>query len=221
MPVPPPLDSPDPLDPFSAVPMSNSLRALAHRGVLKRFRKNTLIITEGELGDSLYIVLSGHLRAFSVGDDDTEITYGEYGPGEYVGEMGLDGGLRSANVETTEASVCVLVTRATLERHLSDDPAFAFELLSRVIRSARTATMGLRRMALNTVYSRLKQLLEEESRGELPFVWLPAPSHKELSQKLGCTSAMVTIVLGDMRRGGYVDVGRRRLELLRRLPLKW
>jgi hypothetical protein len=32
---------------------------------------------------------------------------------------------------------------------------------------------------------------------------------------------MVTIVLGDMRRGGYVEVGRRRLVLLRPLPLKW
>ena len=201
--------------------MSNSLRALAHRGVLKRLRKNMLVITEGELGDSLYIVLSGRLRAYSVGDDGAEITYGLYGPGEYVGEMGLDGGLRSANVETTEASVCVLITRPTLERHLSEDPVFAFELLSRVIRSARLATRGMRRMALNDVYGRLKQLLEEQSQGELPFVWLPAPSHKELSQMLGCTSAMVTVVLGDMRRGGYVDVGRRRLELLRRLPLKW
>ena len=201
--------------------MSNSLRALAHRGVLKRLRKHTPVITEGELGDSLYIVLSGRLRAFSVGEDGREITYGLYGPGEYVGEMGLDGGQRSANVETIEASVCVMITRATLERHLAEDPGFAFELLSRVIRSARMATRGMRRMALNNVYEKLKHLLEEQSQGELPYVWQPAPSHKELSYLLGCTSAMVTVVLGDMRRGAYVDVGRRRIELLRRLPLKW
>ena len=210
-----------PPDPLSRAPMSPSLRALAHRGVLKRWRKNTPIITEGELGDSLYIVLSGRLRAFSVGDDGREITYGHYGPGEYVGEMGLDGGLRSANVETTEASVCVVITRTTLERHLAEDPAFAFELLARVIRSARLATRGMRRMALNNVYGRLKQLLDDQSQGELPFVWLNAPSHKELGQMLGCTSAMVTVVLGDVRRGGYVEVGRRRIELLRPLPLKW
>lgn len=216
-----PMPASPPPDPFAQVPMSNSLRALAHRGVLKRLRKGTLIITEGEVGDSLYIVLSGRLRAFSVGEEGREITYGIYGPGEYVGEMGLDGGLRSAHVEAIEASVCVLITRATLERHLADDPGFAFELLSRVIRRARMATRGLRGMALNDVYGRLRQLLEEKSQGELPFVWQPAPSHKELSHELGCTSAMVTTVLGDLRRGAYVDVGRRRIELLRRLPLKW
>ncbi len=201
--------------------MSDSLRALARRGVPSRLRKGTQIITEGDRGDSLYIVLSGRLRAFSVGDDGNEITYATYGPGEYVGEMGLDGGLRSANVETLQPSLCVLVTRATLQQHLADDPAFAFELLARVIRSARAATRGMRHIALDDVYGRLKLWLESQVDGPLPFVLEPAPSHKEIGQLLGCTSAMVTIVLGDMRRGGYVEVGRRRLVVLRPLPLKW
>jgi CRP/FNR family cyclic AMP-dependent transcriptional regulator len=201
--------------------MSDSLRALARRGVVSRLRKGTQIITEGDRGDSLFIVLSGRLRAFSVGDDGTEITYAHYGPGEYVGELGLDGRLRSANVETEEPTLCVLITRATLQQHLADDPAFAFELLSRVIRSARTATRGMRQIALNNVYERLRLWLESEVKGPLPWVLESAPSHKELGQELACTSAMVTTVLGDMRRGGYVEVGRRRLVLLRPLPLKW
>ena len=201
--------------------MSDSLRALARRGVPSRLRKGTQIITEGDRGDTLYIVLSGRLRAFSVGDDGNEITYAVYGPGEYVGEMGLDGGLRSANVETLEPALCVLITRATLERHLAEDPAFAIELLARVIRGARTATRGMRQIALNGVYSNLKLWLESQARRPLPFVLEPAPSHKEIGYMLGCTSAMVTIVLGDMRRGGYVEVGRRRIVLLRPLPLKW
>lgn len=210
-----------PPDPFDAAPMSDSLRALARRGVPSRLRKGTQIITEGDRGDSLFIVLSGRLRAFSVGDNGNEITYAHYGPGEYVGELGLDGGLRSANVETVEPTLCVLITRATLQQHLADDPAFAFELLSRVIRSARTATRGMRQIALNDVYERLREWLELQVDGPLPCVLEPAPSHKELGQLLACTSAMVTTVLGDMRRGAYVEVGRRRIVVLRPLPLKW
>ena len=220
-PPPEPMPKAPPPDPFYPAPMSDSLRALARRGVPTRLRKGTVIITEGDRGDTLFIVLSGRLRAFSVGDDDNEITYATYGPGEYVGEMGLDGGLRSANVETLAPSLCVLVTRATLEQHLAADPAFAFELLSRVIRGARAATRGMRQIALDNVYDRVKSWLEGQAGARLPFVLEPAPSHKEIGQMLGCTSAMVTIVLGDMRRGGYVEVGRRRLALLRPLPLKW
>ena len=51
-------------------------------------------------------ILSGRLRVFSAGDRDREITYGVYGPAEYLGEMSLDGGPRSASVETLESSTC-------------------------------------------------------------------------------------------------------------------
>ena len=81
-----------------------------------------------------------------------------YGPGEYVGEMGLDGGVRSASVVALETTVCSMVTRRTLEQHLREQPEFAFELIAKVIRRARAATMSAKSMALNDVYGRLKQL---------------------------------------------------------------
>ena len=64
------------VDPFDAAPLSDSLRTLARRGVVQRLRRGTQIITEGDRGDTLYIVLSGQLRAFSINDTDREITYG-------------------------------------------------------------------------------------------------------------------------------------------------
>ncbi len=208
-------------DPIEQAPLSDSLRTLARRGVISRLRKGVQIITEGDRGDSLFILLSGRLRAYSVGADDKEITYGVYGPGEYVGEMGLDGGPRSASVETLEPSICALVTRRTLEQHLAAEPNFAFELISRVIRRARAATLGLRNIALHGVYGQLKALLETQAQGQLPFIWDPAPSHKEIGQLLGCTSAMVTIVMADLKRAGCLRVARRRIVLVKELPSKW
>jgi CRP/FNR family cyclic AMP-dependent transcriptional regulator len=87
------------------------------------------------------------------------LTYGSYGPGDYVGEMGLDGGPRSASVIAVEASVCAVVTRRTLEAHIAEQPAFAFELLTKVIRRARAATLTARQLALNDVYGRLRALI--------------------------------------------------------------
>jgi CRP/FNR family cyclic AMP-dependent transcriptional regulator len=40
---------------------------------------------------------------------------------------------------------------------------FAFELLAKVIRRARAATLSAKGMALNDVYGRLKQLLESNA----------------------------------------------------------
>jgi len=213
----------DASDPIDSVPMSDSLRALARRGVQLRRRKGTQLITEGDLGDTLYIVLSGRLRAYSTGPEGREVVYGRYGPGEYVGEMGLDGGARSAHVEATEASVCVMITRATLQRHLDAEPQFAFELLAKVIRRARVATLSLRQIALNSVYGRLKHELDRiaQPQADGTRVADPAPSHLELSQTIGCSREMVSRVMKDLERGGYVKTGRLRVVLCKPLPDKW
>jgi len=214
--------SPEP-DPFERAPMSDSLRALARRGELRRLRKGAQIIAEGEAGDTLFIVLAGRLRAYSVAADGRELTYAYYGPGEYVGEMSLDGGPRSAHVEVVEPGLAAWITRRTLEQHLSEDPHFAFELLAKVIRRARAATLGLKQHALNDVYGRLKALLEELAAAEPDgrAVIDPAPSHLEMSQQLGCSREMVSRVMKDLERGGYVEVGRRRVVVARALPAKW
>jgi CRP/FNR family transcriptional regulator, cyclic AMP receptor protein len=205
------------------VPMSNSLRALALRGEIKRLRKGVQIISEGDVANTLYIVLKGQLRAFATGSDARELTYATYGPGEYVGEMSLDDGPRTANVETLVATVVSVVRRDILQRHLDADPQFAFELLAKVIRRARAATLGLKQIALNDVYGRLKALLEELAlpQPDGTCVADPAPSHKEMSQRLGCGREMVSRVMKDLERGGYVEVGRRRVVLHKALPAKW
>ena len=61
-------------DPFDPIPMSDSLRTLARRGELRRLRKGVQLITEGDRGDTLFIVLAGQLRAYSVGADGREVT---------------------------------------------------------------------------------------------------------------------------------------------------
>jgi CRP/FNR family cyclic AMP-dependent transcriptional regulator len=210
-------------DSFDQAPMSPSLRALARRGSLQKLKKGVQIITEGDSGDTIFIVLSGRLRAFSVGADDREITYGEYGAGEYVGELGLDGGPRSASVVTLEPTLCALVTNVTLLRHIDDDPAFAIELLAKVIRRARQTTVSLRQIALNSVYGRLKALLEGISQLQADGSRLadPAPSHLEMSRMLGCSREMVSRVMKDLEKGRYLEVGRRRVVIPKPLPDKW
>jgi CRP/FNR family transcriptional regulator, cyclic AMP receptor protein len=207
-------------DPITAAPMSASLRALARQGSLVRLRKGSTIIVEGEPGDTLYIVLTGKLRAFSAASDDREVSYGYYGPGACVGEMGLDGGPRSANVEATEASLCVRVPRFLIEQHLRAEPAFAMELIALVIRRARSATDALQKLALTDVWGRLKPVLEALAVKQPDGTWLidPSPSHRDLGKQLACAPASITKALGPLQEGGYVEVKRRRIAILKPLP---
>jgi CRP/FNR family cyclic AMP-dependent transcriptional regulator len=205
----------------AAATMSDALRALVARGERRRYRKSTLLISEGEVGDTLYVVLSGRVRAFAGGDKGREITYGIYGPGEYLGEMSLDGGPRSASVITLEATECAVIVRATLQRYIAEQPAFAFELLAKVIRRARAATLSAKQMALNDVYGRLRLVLEAlaDVQPDGSRVLRERLTHQELAHRLGCSREMVSRLVKDLRAGGYLDDAAPRWRLLHPQPL--
>ncbi|MDI3382041.1 Crp/Fnr family transcriptional regulator [Xenophilus aerolatus] len=217
------------MPPRSAAPSesTDSLPAdvarLAARGVQRRFRTRALLIHEGERGDTLFIVLSGRLRAFVSDSRGREVTLSHHGPGEYVGEMSLDGGVRSASVEALEPTVCVVVTRDSAMRHIAEDPEFTRGLIERLIRRARLATESARSMALLDVYSRLRRVLEERAAPGPDGVPSIAErlTHQALASEIGCSREMVSRLLKDLETGGYLAVRERRLVLLRPLPAAW
>ncbi|MFG6460646.1 Crp/Fnr family transcriptional regulator [Roseateles sp. DXS20W] len=198
--------------------LPTSLRLLAARGISRSHRKGVVLIEEGSVGDNLYVVLSGSLRAYSSDARGREITYGVYGPGEYVGEMSLDGGPRSASVITEEASRLVMVTRASLLTHISEHPEFAFELLTKVIRRARAATLSTKQLALNDVYGRLKNLVDELTQDGRHL----ALTHQGMAQRLGCSREMVSKLVKDLELGGYLRrVAAGEYQRLKNLPARW
>lgn len=217
--------NPSGTDPFGSV-TDPSLRALAERGVVRRYRRGTIVIDEGDTGDTLFVVLTGRLRVFSSGGDgarDREVTFNVHGPGECVGEMSLDGGPRSASVITVEPSTCSVITRATLREQIARDPDLALLLISRVIRRARLATESARGMATLDVYGRLVRRLEAlavddgTGRRRVP----ERTTHAMLASEIGCSREMVSRLLKDLTGGGYVAVEDRRLVLLKALPRSW
>jgi CRP/FNR family transcriptional regulator, cyclic AMP receptor protein len=208
---------PDPND----VPMSEALRALAARAEPRLYGKGRVLIQEGSIGNTLFIILSGRLRAYSVSDDGARrVTYGEYLPGEFLGEMSLDGGERSASVEAVEPSWCVQIVRPTLERHIAEYPAFAFELLGKVIRRARAATLGLRAVALNDVYGRVAWLLNDRAVTMADGSRIVGPiTHRAMAELLACGRPMVSRVMKELEVGGYIRrLDAANYQILRALP---
>lgn len=134
--------------PTAAETLAASLSALARRGVQRSFEPGATLIREGDHGDSLFILLSGRLRVHGAGSTaGSEVTFGHCEPGDYVGEMGLDGGARSASVTAITTSVCAVVNRQALLDHLREDPGFALAMMGKVIRRIRATSKALRRLS--------------------------------------------------------------------------
>jgi len=196
---------------------------LADQGVRRRYPAHTILIHEGDFGDSIYLILEGRVRAFVSGDNGREVTLGVCGVGEYVGEMALDGGPRSASVETMEVTVCSVVSRDVLRAYIAEHPDFAFEMMARLIRRVRLATASARNLALIDVYGRLTRFLSQTAveQPDGTCVMPERMTHQELSRHAVCSREMVSRVLKDLETGGYVALKDRRLVLLKSLPARW
>jgi CRP/FNR family transcriptional regulator, cyclic AMP receptor protein len=203
--------------------LSPSLRALAVRGTVRTYRKNSVIINEGEVGESLFVLLEGRVKVYSNDADGREITYNTVESGDYFAEMWLDGGPRSASVMTLEPSVCSIVSRDALREHLAEEPEFALELVAQVIRRARAATETARNMALLDVYGRVIVTLESQqgaARPEAPIT-LTQITHQNIASRVGASREMVSRLLKDLEKGGYIELGVKRIKLLKKLPARW
>jgi CRP/FNR family cyclic AMP-dependent transcriptional regulator len=199
------------------------LRPLAQRGAIRNYKKNSVIINEGDVGESMYILLQGRVKAYATDDDGHEITYASIDAGDYFGEMSLDGGPRSASVITLEPCVCSVVTRSSVRDHLAVQPEFAMELVTQVIRRARDATETARKMALLDVYGRVISTLESQEgpgRPEAP-VLLQQITHQSIASRVGASREMVSRLLKDLEKGGYISLGVKKITLLRKLPARW
>lgn len=204
--------------------LPEALQPLARRGVLRTYRKNTVIIEEGSVGDAIYLLLAGKIKAYSDDERGREVVYGVYGAGEYFGEMSLDGGPRSASVMAIEATTCAMVSRQTLREHIVEHPDFAFELLARVIRRARMATANARSMALLDVYGRVVQLLDSiasEQQTDGSRLLPERLTHADIAARVGCSREMVSRLLKDLERGDYIEHRGGLIVLRRALPARW
>jgi CRP/FNR family cyclic AMP-dependent transcriptional regulator len=196
---------------------------LSARGIRRSYRKNTIILNEGEPGDSLFVLLQGQVKVYATDENGREITYGTIQAGDYFGEMSLDGGPRSASIMTLDATLCSLVSRAAVQQHLVEEPGFAVSLVSQVIRRARSATETARQMALLDVYGRVIHTLEGQqgpASVQAP-VQLTQITHQQIASRVGASREMVSRLLKDLEKGGYVELGIKRITLKKKLPARW
>ncbi len=208
---------------YAGRPPTELLNELAQLGEVRRYRKGTILIHESDIGDTLFIIMAGQVKAYSVDANDKEITFGVFGAGEYLGEMALDGGQRSASVITLQATTCSVVTRSTLLSFIAKRPEFALELLSKVISRLRLTTTSARNLAFIDVYGRLTTVLlalaKPQEDGTLRIE--ERITHQEIASRAGCSREMVSRILKDLETGGYLRIEERRIVIVKKLPLRW
>jgi CRP/FNR family cyclic AMP-dependent transcriptional regulator len=94
------------------------------------FPSNTVIITAGDEGDSLYIIKKGTVEVYvQSGDENEKIVLSQLGENDYFGEMALiTGEPRSATVATLEEVECLRLAKSGFDQIIKENPSISLSL---------------------------------------------------------------------------------------------
>jgi CRP/FNR family cyclic AMP-dependent transcriptional regulator len=198
------------------------LGALAERTAVRSYPKQAIILNEGDESDSLYLVMSGRVKIYLADEHGKELILAIKGPGQYFGEMVLDGDARSASVMTLEPSQFVILSRGDFRTFLLGHAEVALQLIENLIRVARGLNRSVRNLAMLDVYGRVARILLElavERDGKL--VIPEKLTQKDIAARVGASREMINRILRDLTTGGYVSVQDGRITINKAPPQRW
>jgi len=198
------------------------LAAIANMATTRSLPANSVVVNEGDQTNSLYIINSGKVKIYLSDENGKEVMLGIAGPGEYFGEMVLDGGPRSASVMTLESSKFSIIQKQDLEKYLRNQPDVALSIIKQLINRIRSLTDNVKSLALLDVYGRFRKLLLDlavEEKGKL--VIKEKLTQKDMANRVGSSREMISRILRELTVGGYIEINQKRITILKTLPSGW
>ncbi|QDT05532.1 Global nitrogen regulator [Rubripirellula lacrimiformis] len=167
--------------------------------------------------DSVFLIQSGLVKVCNLTGDGKQSILAFVEPGQLFGELAIfDPDQRDEYVEAVEKTMVVVIPAVELQNLIAVNHAVAISLAKMI---------GLRRHQMER---RLKNLLFQSNRDRLIHLLLDLAeqfgvsgndgvrlriklAHQEIANLMGSTRETVTILLGQLRSEGLIDVGRRKI----------
>ncbi len=214
------------VDAFEPLP-GRELRRLASGASLERLgAREAMAVDPREHARRVIVLLAGRAEVYEPGPHGRRLTVSVAEAGTVVGVAGLSGRARGLRVEALLPSEFCLLERGAFEGAVRRNPEAGLRLLGVLAERMVVLEERLAEMAHKGVRARLAgailRLVEGEGvvgpEGErIPTRY----THRQLASMIGANREAVTRALGDLRRGGVIEIRERcihvvDLEALRR-----
>lgn len=205
---------------FADVP-THYLTQLEQQSVVRKYAKNTVLVTEGDESSHLYIIRKGTVSAYLNDDEGRQVNLNYMQEGEYFGELSLlDGQPRSASIITLSECEIVLLPKACVHELMKQFPDFALLLITELTRRVRELTESVKDLALLDVYGRVSSALEKLS-DDNKRIHNPKVTHQDIANMVGSSREMVSRIMKQLLIGGYIEQCNGYIEIKKNLPRYW
>jgi CRP/FNR family cyclic AMP-dependent transcriptional regulator len=179
-------------------------------------RTGQVFYQPGQTGEALFLLKKGKVTLYRLSPEGRKLVTAQLGPGTFFGEMAVIGqGMYNTFAEAAEDSTICVMSHADVERLLLGHPKVALRLLETVGQRLLETETKLEDSTFRDVPSRLAALLLRLAREQSSPSQVTGLSHQELADYLGIYRETVTSALDRLKDGGLVELGRKRITILR------
>ncbi len=167
----------------------------------RSYPAKTTIIHAGDVGDSLYYIVSGSVTVFVEDEEGHEIIVSYLNKGEFFGQMGLFEGqdTRSANIKAKVDCQLAEISYARFHQFGLQHPTILLALCSQLTERLRKTTQKVSDLAFVDVQGRiataLLDLCKQPDAMTHPDAMQIKITRQELGRIVGCTREMAGRVL--------------------------
>ncbi|CAK0772272.1 CRP/FNR family transcriptional regulator, cyclic AMP receptor protein [Gammaproteobacteria bacterium] len=200
----------------------DNLTTLRAHAVPKHYPRHTVVLSQGDETDSLYIIETGRVKVYVNDEDGREFILGTMTEGDYFGELALfDKGPRSASVMTLEPCRFWVIARHDFLGWAIARPEILMNLIQALVRRIRGLNEDIASLALLDVYGRVARVLLQRAVEVDQKQVIDRLTHQEIASMVGASREMVSRILKDLKQGGYIETDGKRIVIKDRLPHNW
>lgn len=197
----------------------DTLQKIYNSGFIKSYKKNDIILSEEDAGNSMFFIVEGKVKVLR-SDEDKEIIISLLGPGEFFGEMSiLDGMGRSATVTAVENSKLFILQRNEFLDLLTNHPEVSISLLRELSIRLRNATNKIKALSLKDAEGKvatvLLQIADDVGRIRQGVVEIDnLPYQQELANMAGTSRETISRTLHSFAKKGLIEMEGSKIRIL-------
>jgi CRP/FNR family transcriptional regulator len=186
---------------------------LAQRAVRRSFSAGEIIFAEGEPSAGLWIVESGHVKAYKLSASGEEYVLRLFAPGDTFNDIAaLDGGPNPASAASLSAVVAWVIPTTTLRMALEADHTLAPAILDGLAGRVRELLAQVEDLALRSVTGRLARFLLQQV--ENPALASPTVTRTLIASYLATTPETISRALRALEEREAIRFDRHRIKIL-------
>ena len=198
------------------------IEMVASQTVLRQFPKNTVIGSQGDDTDSIYVIVKGKVDVFLHNDKGKEIIINTMGECESFGELAPLGGIpRQASIITTEDSTFGIISRQVFMDTLLVKASVSIKIIDLLITRIQHLTEEVSSLALEDVYNRVVRVLYKHADEVGDKLVTEKLTQQDIASRVGATREMVHRILKELKTGGYITIEGKHITIEKKLPSGW